>query len=251
MSENVQTTRDEHILQIRLNRLDKKNALTLAMYAALADAVESAGRDPDVRAVILTGGDDCFTAGNDIADFAQAAAVQGEIAPQLKFLGALARLDKPVVAAVAGVAIGIGTTMLLHCDLVYAAPNVRFRTPFVDLGLVPEAASSLLLPALIGHRRASSLLLLGDELDAETARAWGLVNAIVADPLGAAKATAARLAARAPEALRATKGLMKRSQRALIEETMKVEGEIFGERLRSPEAREAFAAFLGKRPAKF
>jgi len=251
MTQHVHVTTAEHVTTIRLDRPDKKNAITLDMYAAMADALAAAAADPAVRAVVLAGAPDCFTAGNDLGDFVRAAQGGGDAARALGFLRNLAAFDKPLVAAVAGVAIGIGTTMLLHCDLVYAAPSARFKTPFVDLALVPEAGSSLLLPALVGARRAAQLLLLGEQLDAPTALAWGLVNAVVDDADAAAAAAARKLAACAPGALRATKALTRRASRDAVLEAMRVEGEAFTERLRSPEAMEAFQAFLARRAPDF
>jgi enoyl-CoA hydratase/carnithine racemase len=250
MTQHVQVTTADHVTTIRLDRPDKKNAITSEMYVALAAALDAATADPAVRAIVLGGGRDCFTAGNDLGDFVRAAQ-GGDTSAGLRFLHVLAGFDKPLIGAVAGVAIGIGTTLLLHCDLVYAAPTARFRTPFVDLALVPEAGSSLLLPALVGARRAAQLLLLGEQLDAQTALAWGLINGIADDPDAAAAAAAARLAALPPGALRATKALTRRASRAAVAEAMQVEGEAFAERLRSPEAMEAFQAFLSRRPADF
>jgi len=168
--------------------------------------------------VVLAGSRDCFTSGNDLGDFMRlaqggSAGTSGEIAAPFGFLRMIATFDKPLVAAVAGVAIGIGTTMLLHCDLIYAAPSARFKLPFVDLALVPEAGSSVLLPALVGARRAAQLLLLGEQLDAPTALAWGVISGVVDDPEAAAQAAARRMAAMAPAALRATKGLIRRASR--------------------------------------
>jgi len=244
MSEHVVVTTAEAVTTIRLDRPSKKNALTLAMYQGLTEALAAADADPAVRAVVITGSEGCFTAGNDIGDFMTAASTGGDIAAPLVFLGQLADLSKPVVAAVDGIAIGIGTTMLLHCDLVYASPSSRFKVPFVDLGLVPEAASSLLLPAVLGPRLASAMLLLGDDLTAEAAHAAGLINAIAPDVRAAADQAARRLAAKPPLALVASKRLIKRSARELIAETMRIEGAAFAERLRSPEAMAAFASFL-------
>jgi len=246
MSEHVQVTRDGHVATIRLHRPEKKNALSIAMYGALRDAIDSADGDPAVRAIVLTGGGELFTAGNDMIDFVKATA-GGDLGPALEFLMRLAAFDKPVVAGVAGIAIGIGATMLLHCDLVYASPTATLRMPFVDLGISPEAAASLLLPALVGPRRAAAMLLLGEEIDAETARAWGLVNAVVPDPVAAAQEAAARLASRPPGALRATRALMRRASRALIEDSMRAEAKVLAERLRSAEAAEAFQAFQQRR----
>ena len=249
MSQHVRVTTADRVTAIRLDRPEKKNAITLEMYAALSDALDGAAADPAVRAVVIAGGRDCFTAGNDLGDFVRAAQ-GGDTASGARFLRTLAGFDKPLIGAVAGVAIGIGTTMLLHCDLVYAAPSARFRTPFVDLALVPEAGSSILLPALVGARRAAHLLLLGEQLDAQTALAWGLINAVSEDPDAAAAVAAARLAALPPGALRATRVLTRPSRESILE-AMRAEGEVFTERLRSPEAMEAFQAFLQRRPADF
>lgn len=255
MTQHVRVTTAEHVTTIRFDRPDKKNAITAEMYGALTAALEAAAGSSAVRAVVLAGSRDCFTAGNDVGDFlriAQGAGQgKGNTAAGLGFLRCLAAFDKPLVAAVAGVAIGIGTTMLLHCDLVYAAPSARFKTPFVDLALVPEAGSSILLPALVGERRAAQLLLLGEQIDAPTALAWGLVNGVVDDPDAAAQAAAHRLASCAPGALRATRALTRRATRDAVLEAMRAEGEAFAERLRSPEAMEAFQAFLARRPPDF
>jgi enoyl-CoA hydratase/carnithine racemase len=248
----IQVTTAERITTIRFDRPDKKNAITLDMYAALGAALEAAAADPAVRAVVIAGSRDCFTAGNDLGDFMRAAqGGGGNVTAPLDFLRTIATFEKPVVAAVAGVAIGIGTTVLLHCDLVYAAPNARFKTPFVDLALVPEAGSSILLPALVGARRAAQLLLLGEQLDAPTALAWGLVNGVADDADAAARAAAVRLSACPPSALRATKALTRRTTRDAVLEAIRVEGEAFAERLRSPEAMEALQAFMARRPADF
>jgi enoyl-CoA hydratase/carnithine racemase len=251
MIQHVHVTTAEHVTTIRLDRPDKKNAITIEMYAALGAALEAAAGDAAVRAVVLAGSRDCFTAGNDLGDFVRAAQGGADTTPALHFLRTIAGFDKPLIGAVAGVAIGIGTTMLLHCDLIYAAPGAKFRTPFVDLALVPEAGSSILLPALVGDRRAAQLLLLGDTLDAPTALAWGLINGVVDDPDAAAAAAARKLAGCAPGALRATKALTRRATRDAVAEAMRIEGEAFAERLRSPEAMEAFQAFLARRPPDF
>jgi enoyl-CoA hydratase/carnithine racemase len=240
------------VLRIRLQRPERKNALTLAMYAAMADALESAGSRDDVRVISIAGTPGCFTSGNDIGDFIRAQQ-GGGLEPTMRFLRAIAANDKPMVAAVDGVAIGIGTTLLLHCDLVYASEAARFKTPFVDLGLVPEAGSSLLLPAVLGHPRAAAMILLGEELSATVALAAGLINEIVpsAELDGRAAAICARLAARAPGALRASKALLKRGRRAAVEETMLEEAKQFLARLATPEAAEAMQAFMQRRPADF
>jgi enoyl-CoA hydratase/carnithine racemase len=248
---NVQVATADRVTTIRLDRPDKKNALTIEMYKQLTAALAAAQSERDVRAVVLTGTADCFSSGNDIADFASAGQRDGDVTAGLDFVRAIATFEKPIVAAVAGVAIGVGVTMLLHCDLVVAAPSARFKTPFVALGLVPEAASTLLLPALVGERRAAQLLLLGEQIDAATALAWGLVNEVVDDPLAAALAKAKTLAAYAPTALRATKGLLRRVGRDAVLEAIGVEGQAFSAQVRSPEAKEAFQAFLARRPADF
>lgn len=251
MSQHVQVTTADRITTIRIDRPEKRNAITLEMYAALHAGLDAASADRSVRAVIIRGAPTCFSAGNDLNDFVRANQGGGDIEAPLGFLRALAGFDKPLLAAVHGVAIGVGTTLLLHCDLVFAAPSAQFRTPFVELGLVPEAGSSLLLPALIGERRAAQLLLLGETIDAATALAWGLVNEVSADPDARAHAAAAQLAATSPAAVRATKGLIRRPFRADVLEAMKIEGDAFAERLRSPEAMEALQAKMMKRPADF
>ena len=232
------------VRDVLFDRPAKKNAFTGDLYAALADALAGAASDPDIGAVLLRGAGGLFTAGNDIGDFLRAPPT-GDDAPVRRFLDTLAVLDKPVVAAVSGLAIGVGTTMLLHCDLVYAAPNATFRTPFVDLGLVPEAGSSLLLPALVGQARAARMLLLGEPIDAATALDWGLVGAVVpADRLDETARSAAVALARKPRgAVVATKRLLRHGRDAVLQ-TMAREFEVFGERLSLPEAKAAFEAFL-------
>ena len=246
----IAVTTADRVTTIRFDRPEKKNALTVAMYEQLSAALAAAGGDPNVRAVVIAGSRECFTSGNDIADFARANQAGLSTAP-LDFLRALATFEKPVIAAVAGVAIGIGTTLLLHCDLVIAGPTARFKTPFVALGLVPEAPSSLLLPKLIGERRAAQLLLLGEQIDAPTALSWGLINEIADEPIAAALERANALAACAPSALRATKSLIRRATRESVLETIAVEGETFANQVRSPEAMEAFQAFMMRRTADF
>ncbi|HYX52241.1 MAG TPA: enoyl-CoA hydratase [Candidatus Limnocylindrales bacterium] len=247
MTDQVQVQVENRVMAIRMNRPEKKNALTGAMYNAMRDALRKAGGNPQVRAVLLTGTQDCFTAGNDLADFA--AAKPGEPVPALTFLEVLTATPKPVVAAVAGVAVGIGTTMLLHCDLVYAAKSARFQLPFVNLGLCPEAASSMILPAMAGSHRASELLMLGEPFGADVGREIGLVNQVVDDAelFAAAAAKAQALAEKPPAAMRATKALIKGSVSAAIAEAMKRESAQFGALLQGPEAKEAMAAFMERR----
>lgn len=247
---------DGPLLWLRINRPEKRNALTMAMYTALADALETAAATPAVRAVILAGvcgtEDDIFSSGNDLADFLQTPA-DGEDAPAARFLRTLAAFPKPLVAAVAGPAVGVGATLLLHCDLVYAADNASLQFPFASIGLVPEAGSTWLLPRSIGHVRASELFLLGESIDAQTARAYGLVNAVVpaADLLAHVEERARKLAAQPAAALRQTKALLRGSRESSLVDAFTTELRIFVERLRSPEAREAMTAFLEKRKPDF
>lgn len=252
MSQHVVTELDERVLRVELARPEKKNALTPEMYGALSDALDRAESDAQVRAVFIHGKPDCFCAGNDLKDFLQPSSKGGE-SPAVGFLGRIAAARKPLVAAVGGAAVGIGTTMLLHCDFVYAAPDARFQLPFVPLGLVPEAASSLLLPMIAGYQRAAELLLLGQPFDAAKALAAGIVTEIVpsANLLEHARGIARALAALPPESLRLTKELMKRQLAPAVAERMQVEARLFRERLSSPEAVEAFTAFFAKRKPDF
>jgi enoyl-CoA hydratase/carnithine racemase len=245
MTEHVNVTRDGDVLVIRLNRPDKKNAMTGAMYDAVVEAFQGADRD-GLGAVLLAGSGGSFLAGNDIADFLAAAESTDEFAA-FRFITALARLDTPLVAAVEGVAVGVGTTLLLHCDLAYAAPNAMFRLPFVDLGLVPEAASSLLLPRRVGLARASELLLLGEPFDANEALRLGIVNAVVPAErlLEHALERAKKVAAKPREAVAATRRLI-RVDREEVLAAMRRESVAFREALASPAAKAAFSTFLAK-----
>lgn len=251
MSEHVVVDVQDRVLTIRLNRPEKKNALTFAMYTAMTEALMKADSDAGLHVVLIAGTQDCFTAGNDLADFA--AAKPGEVSPAMRYLETLAAFAKPVLASVGGVAIGIGTTMLLHCDLVYAAASARFQLPFVNLGLCPEAASSAILPTLIGLHRASELLLFGEPFGAEAARELGIVNQVVADSdlLAAAAAKAQLLSQKPPAALRTTKMLLKAGQADVIKKAMAREGEQFAALLQGPESNEAMAAFLERRKPDF
>lgn len=248
----IQVDCQERVLSVGFDREARKNAITVAMYEQLALAFERAHTDAQVRAVLLHGSATCFTAGNDLEDF-MAQRPRSEEAPVFRFLRALSTCPKPIVAAVAGPAIGIGTTMLLHCDLIDAADTARFSVPFVPLGLCPEAASSLLLPQFVGWSQAAALLLLGEPIDAPTALAQGLVNRVVpaGELMTVARERAARLAALPPAALRESKRLMKLGLTEAVEERMAIEFHAFGERLKSPEAQEAFAAFAAKRAPNF
>ena len=252
MSEHVKIELSDSVLVLTLQRPDKKNALTGAMYNALSDALERAETDASVKVVLFQGDGDSFTAGNDLADFAaQSKNNSEEESPASHFIATIGNATKPLVAAVQGNAVGVGTTMLLHCDLVYLAEGARLITPFVNLALVPEAASSWLLPARIGHVRAYQMFALGDPMDAMTAVACGLANAVV--PAGEvrqkAMTAAVTLTKRPAGALSATKKLMRDLER--IQAQMGAEGDLFKERLKTPEAREAFAAFAERRPPNF
>jgi len=242
---------ENRIARIELARPQKKNALTAEMYAQLTEALAAAGRDPQVRVVLLAGSRECFTAGNDVSDFLKRQ--PGETSPVFGLFQVLPALEKPVVAAVAGPAVGIGTTLLLHCDLVYAAADARFQLPFVPLGIVPEFGSTLLLPRLSGYQRAAKLLLLGQPFTAQEAFEAGIVTEVVLkeELLEKAEAAAAMLAALPPESLKLTKRLMKQGGAKEVEARIAEEGRLFVERLASPEAKEAMSAFLEKRKPDF
>ncbi len=238
-------TLDNHILRIQINRPQMKNALTPAMYDALRQAIESADGDNEIRVIYITGSDDSFTAGNDLNSFLQD---PGSVAPA-QFIKTIASAQTPIVAAVNGVAVGVGVTLLLHCDLVYAAESATLRLPFIDLGLVPEAASTYLLPRMAGYARAAELLLLGEAFSAAKAQDCGIVNAVVAadklDELAWSKAQ--QLAAKPPQALRQTKMLLKRGSQKAVRETIEAELEIIAERLVSDEVRGIMEAFFARK----
>jgi enoyl-CoA hydratase/carnithine racemase len=244
--------RTDGVMAIGLNRPDKKNAITPAMYQQMAVALGEAETDPTVRAILLHGSESIFSAGNDLEDFMKTPPSATD-APVFQFLRRLSTASKPVVAAVAGPAVGIGTTLLLHCDLVYAAENARFSLPFAQLGLCPEAASSLLLPRLAGYQRAAEKLLLGEVFDAREAADMGIVNRIL--PLAQLKdfalQQARKLASLPASSLRVTKALMKGAGADAIDARMVEEAGHFGAMLRAPEAREAFTAFFAKRKPDF
>ena len=240
------------VTTLTLNRADKKNSLTRAMYAALADALEQAQANDAVRAVLLQGDMAVFSAGNDIADFLQAPPTALD-APVFRFLRNVSAFTKPVIAAVCGPAVGIGTTLLFHCDLVYAGDNAAFSMPFVNLGVCPEAASSLLAPQRMGYGRAAEALLLGDPFTAEAALEMGLVSRIVppTEANALAQRQAQRLVTKPSTAVLETKRLMKLSQASAVEQRMTEEAVIFGRMLGEPASKEAFSAFLGKRKPDF
>lgn len=241
MSKFVAIHRRGESLEITFARPERKNALSLAMYDAAAEALETV-EDQGVKTVILSGDGGHFSSGNDLMDFLKDPPT-GEESPVFRFLQALRRCPIPVLAAVEGYAIGIGTTMLLHCDFAWATESAKFRLPFVPLGLVPEAGSSVMFPATLGHRKAAELLYLGDFFDAATAEAAGLLNGVTEEPLAEARAVAEKLAGLPSEALRQTKSLLRRTDDAVVEEAMKREAELFVERLQSSEFLEAVASF--------
>lgn len=248
----IQTTEAGGVLTLRINRPDKKNALTQTMYSLMADAIEAAATDPAVRVVLFTGTGGVFTSGNDIKDFLNVPPATAD-SPVARFMRALAVFPKPVVASVTGLAIGIGVTMLLHCDLVYVGKNTRLQMPFVNIGICPEYASTYLLPRVMGHQRAAELVLFGDPFTAQTALECGLVNAVLDDDAVDAHALerATRLAQQAPNAVRVTKKLLKRWRQDVVEDAMAVEAEHFTRLLREPEAMEAMTAFMQKRKPDF
>jgi enoyl-CoA hydratase/carnithine racemase len=253
MVEHVIISDAGKVRRLRLNRPEKKNALTFDMYRALAEAIERADGDPEIRVITISGVGGAFTSGNDLADFLAGRPMDADN-PAIRFLAAISRAQKPLLAGVNGLAVGIGVTMLLHCDLVYACEEATFQLPFVNLGLVPEAASSLLLPRLIGHHRAAELLFLGNKFDVQTAHRLGLVNTILTrSSLEIVLQEAAiALAAKPPAALRLAKELLKGGAlNAAVSARLAEEQAHMERQLRSPEAREAMEAFLQKRPPDF
>lgn len=242
------------LMTLRFDRAQRKNAITMAMYQTMVDALSQAETDPTVRAVLFLGSDTIFTSGNDLEEFMKQPPL-GEDAPVMQFLRRISSASKPLLAAVAGPAVGIGTTLLLHCDMVYAADNARFSMPFVSLGLCAEGASSLLLPRLAGYQRAAEKLLTGEAFDAQEAAAMGMVNKVLpaAELLAYAHAQASKLIALPPASLRLTKALMKNGVAAPedVQAVIVTEASHFGRMLRGPEAREAMSAFFEKRKPDF
>ena len=249
---SIKTATLNGVATIEIARPEKKNALTMAMYTAMAEALIAANTDLAVRAVLITGQPGCFTSGNDLEDFMQRPP-QGEESPVARFMQALLACEKPVVAAVTGAAVGIGATLLLHCDLVYVSDEARLAMPFVSLGLVPEFASSLIIPALMGHARAAEKLMLGEPFSGSDAVDCGIANAVLpaAEVVNHARRMAERFNALPPSAVRETKRLMRAPLREQVQRVMAGEGELFRQRLRSPEAMEAFQAFFQKRKPDF
>ena len=250
--DDILTERSGNILRIQLNRPARKNAMTVAMYNTMADLLNGAAKDDQIRVVLWHGAGDSFSAGNDIQDFLKNPPGPGE-SPQARLIKALINFDKPIVVAVQGAAIGGGTTMLTHCDFVFAGESAKFQMPFVDLALVPEFGSSYLVPARSGYLHAAELILLGSRFDAKRAAELGLVTRVVPDQelLATATDTARKLTEKAPAALQACKRLMRTSTRDQLERAAKLENEEFSERVRSAEAKEAFNAFLEKRKPNF
>jgi enoyl-CoA hydratase/carnithine racemase len=249
---DIITERSGNILRIQLNRPSRKNAMTVAMYNTMADLLNDAAKDDQVRVVLWHGAGDSFSAGNDIQDFIKNPPAAGE-SPQARLIEALINFDKPIVVAVQGAAIGGGTTMLTHCDFVFAGESAKFQMPFVNLAVVPEFGSSYSVPARIGHLRAVELILLGQPFNASRAAELGLVTRVVPDQelLATATKTASALAEKPPRALQACKRLMRSSTRELLERAVKLELQEFAVRVRSAEAKEAFTAFIEKRKPNF
>ncbi|AOE87224.1 enoyl-CoA hydratase [Pseudomonas sp. TCU-HL1] len=253
MSEHILVEREQGLLTLRMNRPDKMNALTRAMYSRMAEVLDAAREDREVRAVLITGSEECFTSGNDIVDFLQEPP-SGMDSPVFQFMRALFDFPKPVVAAVSGPAVGIGTTLLLHCDLVYVSCAAKLKMPFVNLGLCPEFGSSLILPRLLGHAKAAELLLLGEGFTGEQAASWGIANAALengAVTFARAREAALRFLDLAPSALAVSKRLMQAPGREELRRVIAEEGELFSQRLRSPEAVEALSAFTQRRKPDF
>ncbi|WP_458762941.1 enoyl-CoA hydratase [Cupriavidus basilensis] len=253
---SILTTIEQGILTLEFDRLDKKNAITAAMYQAMADALRAADADPAVRVIVIRGKPEVFTAGNDLEDFMQRPPTAGEgdqPAPVFQFLQQISQASKPLVAAVSGPAVGVGTTMLLHCDLVYVSETAKLSLPFVQLGLCPEAASSMLLPRLLGHQRAAEKLMLGEPFSAQEALQIGLATRVlpVAELNEFVHQQARKLAALPASSLRETKRLMKGGDKSAVQARMAEEGEVFRCMLQAPEAKEAFKAFFEKRRPDF
>lgn len=249
MTDAILQQRERGLLTLQLNRPDKKNALTRAMYSQLAEALEQADADTSVNAVLIQGSSECFTAGNDIADFLEQPPADLD-SPVFHFMRSLLNCRKPVIAAVAGVAVGIGTTLLLHCDLVYISRDARLRMPFVNLGLCPEFGSSLILPRLLGHAKAAELLLLGEGFTGEQAAAWGIATEALGSgesALAKAREVAARFETLSPSAVQVSKHLMKSVDREQLRKVIEEEGALFTQRLKSPEAIAALSAFIARR----
>ena len=252
MTNDILVSQSNRVLRIQINRPDRKNALTGAMYDAMREALARSSDDRDVRVVFIHGLPDCFTAGNDLAEFRDLDRMRRE-RPAMRFLETISTAIKPIVAAVNGPAVGIGTTLLLHCDLAYAGQSTRFQMPFAGLGLCPEGSSSYALARMAGHVRAAELLMLGERFSADEAKSFGLVNAVLPDSelMAHAERKIAQLAAQPAGAIRATKALMRKWTSARVAEVLATESDAFGERLASREFAEAAGAFFEKRKPDF
>lgn len=248
----ISTQTADGIMRITINRPEKKNALTTDMYNAMSNALDELENNDDLRVGFITGTLDCFTSGNDIVDFMENPPVNND-APVFRFIQTIATLKKPLVAAVNGPAVGIGTTLLLHCELVYAARSATFQMPFVSMGLCPEAGSSLVLPQIVGYQRAAQLLMLGDKFSAAEAHQWGIVNEVFADEdyQDKAYANTVRLAKQPAKSLRLTKEFLRKANTHTLQDIIAVEGKHFGEMLSGPEAKESMQAFMEKRKPDF
>lgn len=251
MTDLIQASRQDGLMEIKFNRPERKNALTNEMYSRIADLIEQANQDDAIRCLLVTGTGTAFTAGNDLQEFLSDPPVKDD-APVFRMLRALAANEKVLIAAVNGLAVGIGTTMLLHCDLVLAVPDTRFQLPFINLAIVPEAASSLLLPRLIGHQRTMELLLLGEPFFAETAQSYGLVNRIVAaeELIATAHSLVNQILQKPPRAMRLLKRLATEDTDVILARMQK-ENAALGAQIISAEGKEAVAALIGKRAPKF
>ncbi len=252
MTQDILSHTEAGVTTITLNRVDKKNSITAAMYGAMADALQAAAADAAVRVVVFQGHETIFSAGNDIGDFLNKPPA-GQDSPVFRFLHGIAAFPKPLIAAVCGPAVGVGTTLLFHCDLVYAGDNAAFSMPFVNLGLCPEAASSLLVPQMLGYHRAAEALLMGEPFMAEAALEVGLVNRVLppTEANNYAQAQARKLAAKPISSLVETKRLMKKGQASLVAQQMAEEGASFARMLGEPAAKEAFTAFMARRKPDF
>jgi len=247
MSGQIITTRKNSALCLQINRPEKKNAFNQQMYAGLSEALRAADADDSIRAIILHGLEDCFTSGNDLENFRNGPSPD-RVYPHNLYIDALSHVEKPVIAAVSGITLGIGTIMLFHCDFVYAAPETKFSLPFVNLGLSPEGGTSYILPHLVGHQKASELILLGEQFDSQVGEQIGLINAIVPFDklLDKAMDTAGKLAQKSPDAIRAAKSLLRRGMKDAVTTAMSRELDLFNERLATPEVAEAISRFFVK-----
>lgn len=245
MSEQILIRREQSALCIQIHRPEKKNALTPEMYAALSEAIREADADDSVRAIILHGVEGCFTSGNDLENFRNGPS-PNRVYPHNLYVDALSHAQKPVIAAVSGISLGIGTIMLFHCDFVYVTPNTRFSLPFVNLGLSPEGGTSYILPHMIGYQKAAELILLGKQFDSKIAEQIGLVNEIIDEEALLVKAldTAERLAQIPPDAIRAAKSLLKRGMKDAVTTAMARELDLFNERMATPEVKNAISRFF-------